>query len=230
MTRPIGLLMLDSQFPRIPGDMGNPATWDIPMIWKTVDAALPSRIVADDPREFLEKFIEAGHQLVADGACGITTSCGFLSLYQDDMRAALDVPVATSSLMQVPMINATLPHGRHCGILTISETHLSPAHLAAARVPDGTPVGGVDPSSEFARKILGNATTLDTVQACEDCVSAAQELCAKDPDIGALVLECTNMTPYAAEIAQTCRRPVYTIVNFITWFHAGICPRTFSEV
>ena len=47
------------------------------------------------------------------------------------------------------------------------------------------------------------------------------------PDIGAIILECTNMVPYAPDIARASGRPVYSIYTYLTWFHAGLMPRVF---
>ena len=104
----VGILMLDAQFPRIPGDMGNATTWPFPVHYKIVRGASPDHVVRKGANGLLDTFIAAGRELVADGVDGITTNCGFLSLFQHDLAAALDVPVATSSLMQVQMVQSLL--------------------------------------------------------------------------------------------------------------------------
>ncbi|MCB1362671.1 MAG: aspartate/glutamate racemase family protein, partial [Rhodobacteraceae bacterium] len=121
----VGILMLETRFPRIPGDMGNALTWPFPVQYRVVRGASPDRVVRGDPRELTGAFIAAGHDLIAAGCDGITTNCGFLALVQEQLRAALGVPVATSSLMQVPMVQAMLPPGRRVAILTVSEATLS---------------------------------------------------------------------------------------------------------
>ncbi len=136
----VGILMLDARFPRIFGDMGNALTWPFPVHYKIVRNASPDLVVRGQAKNMLENFIAAGRELVADGVDGITTNCGFLALYQKELSDALQVPVATSSLMQVAMVNRLLPTGKKAGILTISASSLTPAHLAAAGVPDNTPI------------------------------------------------------------------------------------------
>jgi hypothetical protein len=140
----IGILMLEARFPRIPGDMGNALSWPFPVHYRVVRGASPDRVVRHRAEGLLDAFIEAGRELVADGADGITTNCGFLSLFQAELAEALAVPVATSSLMQAPLIQATLPPGRRVGILTISAETMTAEHLAKAGVPDGTPVMGTE--------------------------------------------------------------------------------------
>ena len=222
----VGILLLDTGFPRVLGDIGNQGTWPFPVRYKTVEGASPEAIVQGDPREMLGAFVAAGQELVREGVQGITTTCGFLSLLQDDLKSSLGVPVATSSLMQIPLINALLPPSKRAGIITISRDSLSPAHLAAAGAPEDTPVIGTD-GSHFSAAILGNSPELDTAAAQVEIRMAAQELCQQHPDIGALVLECTNMPPYAAAVAEATGLPVYSIYSFVCWFQSGLMPRKF---
>lgn len=221
----VGILMLEARFPRIPGDMGNALTWPFPVHYRIVRDATPDRAVRQGASGLLDAFIAAGRALVADGVDGITTNCGFLSLFQRDLQAALQVPVAASSLMQVPLVDRLLPPGKRAGILTISAGSLTGAHLAAAGCPADTPVMGTEGGREFTRAILDNEEALDVEAARADNVEAAQALLARNPEVGAIVLECTNMVPYAADIRAATGVPVYSIESFVTWFHSGLVPR-----
>ncbi|WP_067335151.1 aspartate/glutamate racemase family protein [Stappia indica] len=221
----VGILMLEARFPRIPGDMGNALTWPFPVHYRIVRDATPDRAVRQGASGLLDAFIAAGRELVADGVDGITTNCGFLSLFQRDLQAALQVPVAASSLMQVPLVDRLLPPGKRAGILTISAGSLTGAHLAAAGCPADTPVMGTEGGREFTRAILDNEEALDVEAARADNVEAAQALLARNPEVGAIVLECTNMVPYAAYIRAATGVPVYSIESFVTWFHSGLVPR-----
>lgn len=223
----VGILMLEARFPRIPGDVGNALTWPFPVLYKVVRGASPDRVVRRQGEGLLDAFIKAARVLVADGADGITTNCGFLALFQKELADAVNVPVLTSSLMQVGMVNRLLPKGKRAGILTISGSTLSRDHLERAGVPAGTPIGTTEGRREFTRAILDNLPEMDVEAARADNVEAARELAAKYPDIGALVLECTNMVPYAADIREAARVPVFTMETFICWFQGGLVPRRF---
>ena len=223
----VGILMLEAQFPRIPGDMGNALSWPFAVHYRVVRDASPDRVVRRGAKGLLPAFIDAAAGLVADGVDGITTNCGFLSLFQADLAAAVGVPVATSSLMQVAQVNALLPPGKRCGILTISSSTLTEQHLQAAGVPDGTPIGSTEDGEEFTRVILGDELTLNVDAARRDNVQAALSLRDRHPDLGAIVLECTNMTPYAAAIREAVGLPVFSIHSFVTWFQSGLMPRDF---
>src|SRR5215204_3153866 len=104
----LGILMLEAQFPRIPGDMGNATTWPFPVLYRVVRGASPRRVVMEQAAGLLEAFLNAAKELVELGADGVTTNCGFLSLYQEDIARHVGVPVATSSLMQAPFIQCLL--------------------------------------------------------------------------------------------------------------------------
>lgn len=227
MAARLGILMLDSRFPRIRGDVGNPDSWPFPVRYATVPGATPAAVVCDDVEPLVADFIAAGRGLVAQGCTGIATTCGFLALIRPRLTEALGVPVAASALEQAGQIAASLPPGQELGVLTISAATLTPAHLRAAGVPDGTPVAGLEGGS-FARTILGDRPELDVEAAREEMVAAAVALVAAQPRVGAILLECTNMVPYAPDIAATTGRPVYSIHSYLCWFHAGLSPPRFS--
>ena len=213
----LGILMLDAQFPRILGDMGNARTWPFPVRYKIVRGASPEVVVLQGAEGTLDAFIEAGRELVAEGCRIITTNCGFLAKFQAELSTALGVPVATSALLQAAAIQAVLPPGRRVGILTISAATLTEAHLQAAGVPEGTPVAGIADGCEFQRAILGNALTLDVDQAEADLAAAARAFQAAHPHLGAILLECTNMPPYKKAIAEATGLPVFSIETYVKW-------------
>jgi Asp/Glu/hydantoin racemase len=192
-----------------------------------VPGASPDRVVRQRAAGLLDAFVAGAHELVRMGVDGITTNCGFLSLFQSELAAAAGVPVAASSLMQAPLIERLLPPGRRVGILTISRAALTPEHLAAAGVAADTPVVGTEGGREFSRAILGDELKLD-VAACErDLLEAVDALVRDHPEVGALLLECTNMCPHAHALRAHTGLPVFDMVSFVTWFHAGLAPRRF---
>ncbi len=225
----IGVLMLETRFPRIPGDIGHAESFPFPLQYRVVRGATPDRAVRQDPRALVDDFIKAGRDLVDMGCDGITTTCGYLSLIQDQIKDALGVPVAASSLMQVPMVQTLLPTGQKVGILTVSQAALTDAHLAAAGVPLDTPIVGTEGGRAFYDGFLNNRVEIDIPACRADLLDAANELCRDHPEVGAIVLECTNMVPFAYDIRRDTGLPVYSIESFLTWFQAGLMPRRFSK-
>ena len=203
----LGILMLQTRFPRPPGDIGHPASFSVPTRRLVVEGATPGQVVreAADLRGsgLVERFVVAARQLEADGAAAITTSCGFLVLFQRELQEAVRVPVVASSLLMLPPLLAA---GRRAGVLTVSAQRLGPAYLEAAGVSAervaAIPVEGIAPDSVFTATVLGDFPDWDAAQAAADVVDAAVRLHRRVPALDTLVLECTNLPPYAALIEQ----------------------------
>ena len=226
---PLGILMLDARFPRIPGDMGHAGTWPFPVLYRVVRDATPARVVLDGAAGLLPRFLDAAADLVAMGAEAVTTNCGFLSLFQAELAAHVRVPVATSSLMQVPWVQAMLPLGRRVGVVTVCAASLTPAHLLAAGVPLDVPVAGTEGGREFHRVLIrAEAQDMDIALARQDVLDAGRDLVRRHTEVGAIVLECTNMPPYAAAMQAELGMPVYDIYSMVGWFHAGLRPRAWG--
>ena len=151
----LGCLMLESSFPRIPGDMGNAETWPFPMLYRVVRGATARRVVREKAEGLFDAFCIAADELVADGADGITTTCGFLALMQKPLAAHCRVPVATSSLMQVPLAQAMLPPGKRVGVITYCAETLTPAHFSDRLTHVLEPVQAVVQPGESLRETLG---------------------------------------------------------------------------
>jgi hypothetical protein len=131
--------------------------------------------------------------------------------------------------MQIPFIERILPPGKRVGVLTISAANLTDAHLRAAGADPATPVVGTDDGSEFSQAILGDEERLDVAAAERDILDAGAALVAAHRDIGAIVLECTNMVPYARSLSARLGLPVFSIYSFVSWFQAGLVPRDFGH-
>ena len=225
----VGVCMLDTQFPRIHGDIANARTWNVPVHYRVVPGSTPKAAVYDKGEGILEGFIDAAKHLVKMGADGITTNCGFLSLFQEEMANAVNVPVATSSLMQTQMVQSLLPKNKKVGILTIHKPSLTEKHLKAANVPLDTPIVGTENGKEFTRVILNDEMEMDVDLARQDHLDAVEELMKKHSNIGAIVMECTNMSPFAADVRKKFNVPVFNIYTFIEWFQSGLLPTRLSQ-
>lgn len=220
--------MLETSFPRIPGDIGNATTFAFPVNYASVPGSSAFNTVKALSEGKLDSFIATAKALEALGVDGLTTNCGYLSIFQDELCEELSIPVATSSLLQVPMVQRILPAGRTVGIITFDREALVPEVLRAAGVPKNTLIEGLD-GLELNRVILEDEGELDVEQVRRDMVAAAQRLLARDPQVGAIVLECTNMPPYAADIQRECGVPVFSVVSLVNWFQSGLLPKVFPS-
>lgn len=199
MAKTLGLLMLDTRFPRVPGDVGHPRTFAFPVRRAVVRGASPQRVVRERDPALLAPFIDAARGLVAQGCAALTTSCGFLVAFQDALQAALPVPVWTSSLLLLP----ALPNA---GVLTVD---------AAALALPGVPVEGLAPGCAFQRTLLDDLPTLDEADARVQTLAAAQRLVARAPQLTDIVLECTNLPPHADAIRAATGRRVHDITTLV---------------
>jgi Asp/Glu/hydantoin racemase len=220
----VGILMLDTQFPRIPGDMGNAGTFDFPVCYHRVPGASPDRVVRHGQRELLPAFVEGARLLERQGVRAITTNCGFLAKFQSELAAAVSVPVFTSSLMLVPLVHRMLPAGRAVGILTVDASALNAEHFAGAGITGDMKVvvAGLETEKEFTRVLLDDLLTLDVDAARQEHLAVAGRMLAAHPEIAALVLECTNMPPYRADIQAATGLPVFDITALVRMVHDAV--------
>jgi Asp/Glu/hydantoin racemase len=209
----LGLLMLQTRFPRPLGDVGHPCTFDFDVRRHVVLGATPGRVVRGNDAAVLRSFINSARELVAEGCAAIATSCGFLARWQSQLQAALPVPVWSSALLQLAEQQA---QGRRCGVITIEASSLGAAHLQGVGADPATPVEGITPGSALHRTLLDNLPTLDLDDAQQQVLAAAQRLRTRYPDIETLVLECTNLPPYAPALRQATGLPVLDIVTLLT--------------
>jgi hypothetical protein len=225
----MGIMMLDTGFQRLPGDIGYAPTWRFPVQFAVVRGATPDRIVKPNADGMLDLFLRAADDLVALGVDGITTSCGFLAILHPQLVAHCAVPVATSSLLQIPLVQSILPKGKSVGVLTADKDALSPDHFRAVGCPTDLPVVGMPPDGIFRHNNRTGQPVVDRAAQEREVLGMAEQLLRENPDVGAIVSECTNLPPYSAQIERTFGVPVYDIIGFVEWFHAGLKPRRYTE-
>jgi Asp/Glu/hydantoin racemase len=217
--KPLGILMLDTRFPRIVGDIGNPASFDFPVILRTMEGIGPDDAVAahpDRPR-VMAALADNARELAEAGAAGISTSCGFLALYQDELAKVSPVPVATSALLLIARLK-----GRKVGVITASARNLTPAHLEAVGAPGDTPVEGMPEGGSFAATFIANGTTLDRNAVEREAIVAGRALLMKHPEVDTIVLECTNLPPYKTALQRALGLPVHDVLDLLKDFHARL--------
>ena len=200
--------MLDTQFLRPLGDVGNPDSWPFPVIIERVEGAFAHTVVSGTYAA-VEPFIEAGQRLAERGACAVTTTCGFLVRHQMALEVALAVPVRTSTLLSYGALQQTLGESRRVAILTINKEALVSTIRAAAGIPHDALIVDLPGESHFRRAVLDAAFPLDPQTAENEWVSLALSVQRAHPHIGQWLFECANMPPYAGAVAAATGLPVY---------------------
>jgi hypothetical protein len=228
----LGVLMLDTCFPRPLGDIGNAETWPFPVRYHVVRGAAPLRVVGERPDPvLLEPFLAGARDLEAFGVQVITTSCGFLAAFQREIAAAVAVPVVTSSLLQAPVVARTLRPHQRVAILTalpdLNDLHFTPAGFAADDARFAISVLPED--CVFNRAYLENRPDCDLEMVERELVELARLAVREHDPVGALVLECTNFAPYSQAIRAATGLPVYTINTLILSTMAAVDERRFAD-
>jgi hypothetical protein len=194
-----------------------------------VKEASINRVVKQGDPALLQPFIDGAKELEEAGVRAITTTCGFLILFQDEIAKALKIPVYTSSLMQIPLVYKMLGEGHRVGILTADSSSLSERHLAKAGVTSiPLAIHGMQVYEEFARAYLKDETEIDFDKIQGEVLSAAKEVMAKYSDLGAFVFECANMSGYSAAVRAATGLPVFDIVTLTNFVYYGVLGRSFQ--
>ncbi len=225
----IGILMLETVFPRIPGDVGNPETFPYPVMYRVVKGAVPDRVVRDADPQLIRLFSDAAVDLEQAGVKAISTSCGFLAVFHRELANAVNVPMFTSSLLQVHAARAIIKTNQKVGIITASERSLTHEHLAGVGIDSyPTAIVGMDESEEFSAVFIRGKKTIDVEKCRQEMVTAARNLVASHPDVGAIVLECTNMPPYTRDVQAVTGLPVFDVVTMINTAYATVVKQRFG--
>lgn len=218
---PIGILMNESSFPRVPGEMGNAWTWDFPVRYRVVKGARFEKVVDGGlpEEELLQPYIEAAKELEAEGVRAITTNCGFVALYQEKIKEHISIPIFASSLLQIPLVYELLPKGQIVGVMTVDSSKLTPQHFACAGAADiPKVVYGMQDEEEFTHFMREDRREVDTEKCRQDHIRVAVRMIREHPEVGAIVLECTNMPPWSKDVQEVTGRPVFdicTLTNYV---------------
>lgn len=209
----IGVLSLESCFPKPPGHIKNPSSLRFTTMYEMLDGITVPELLGNPTGEMKDRLIAAAQRLEAKGVKAITGSCGFLALFQREIAEAVSVPVFVSALIQVPMVYHMTQ--APVGVLTASAASLTPAHLegvGAAQVP--IEVQGLDETEEFASVILRNErTAMDLGKISDEVIAAGLELKERAPDIRSIVLECTDLPPYARSLQAELGLPIFDLTT-----------------
>jgi len=215
-------MMLDTHFPRVPGDIGNATTFPFPIVYRVIKGADSKRVVIEADPALIQPFIDAALELTAEGCKAITTSCGFLAIFQKEIAAAVPVPVATSSLMQVGMVSQMLKPGQIVGIITARAASLGEKHFRGVDIEDVPKVVyGID-NTKLGATFFEDLNHIDIELAEKEMLEVADKMLAEHPNIGAIVLECTNMPPFARAIQRRTGLPVFDIITLIKYLHNAV--------
>ena len=225
---PIGILCLESLFPKPRGHMRNPLTYGFPTVTRVIRGVDIPRLLFNPTPDLLEPFIQAAKELEADGVQAITGSCGFMARFQNQIAAELHIPVFLSSLLQLPLVR--LMHGEKAeiGVLTASSQALTPAHFANCATPmESVHIRGMEGNPEFWETIIeGKRHDFDMERLEAEIVGSAAAF-AREKALDALVLECTDLSAFSAPIQRAINLPVYDINSLVEYAYYAVCRKDY---
>ena len=225
----IGILLLDTNVPFIQGDVANAKSYNYPVRYKRVDKLTAEAIFAHD-RSFLDAMIAAARELEQEGVRAITGDCGFMALFQREVKNAVSIPVFLSSLIQLPLIGQTLREEQRIGIITANKNALTPDLLAAVGCTgtDNYVIKGLENTVYFRKAAIDEAGTLDSDCIREEVLSVALHL-AQDPLVGALLLECSLLPVYGQAVSLATNLPVFDFLTMIDFVQSSLVKKSFPD-
>lgn len=226
----IGILLLDSRAPFIQGDVGNAKSYSYPVRFKRVDGLTVARIFKHD-RSFLEKMINGARELEREGVKAVTGDCGFMALYQQEVKEAVNVPVFLSSLIQIPFIRATLPAYAKVGIITANADSLSAELFSSLGIAldQSLVLSGLQDKLAFYQAAIAENGTLDSDLIRQEVREAAQEMVKADSGIRSILLECSMLPPYGAAVREATGLPVYDFLTMINHVRSAVVKQEFPD-
>lgn len=228
----IGVLCAEWNIPFVPGDLNNASTFGFPVRYLTVDGARGASVLTGDASGYAGNFVRAAKTLEAEGVRAITGNCGYMAAYQQEVAASVSVPVFMSSLLQAPLLAAMLGPRRRLAVLVASQDGITDAVLegAGVRLPDRGQLvfRGLDRKAHFNEVVLRECGVLDTARLRGEVVETAVEAVREDPTIGAILLECSDLPPYAKDVHEATGLPVFDWASFIRYVHEATEPRRYT--
>ncbi|MDZ7758631.1 MAG: aspartate/glutamate racemase family protein, partial [Desulfovermiculus sp.] len=215
---PIGILILNASYPCIPGNVGNATSFPFPVRYKEVREASIDGLISQRDPALIEPFVRGAQELEGEGVRAIAGACGFMALFQREIAQSVQIPICMSSLLQIPFMRQILHGKAQIGILTANAQALTTDHFTAVGVNtlEDLVIQGLEGATEFRQAILEEKGTLDATRMEKEVVAAAQGLVDSNPDIGALLFECSDLPPFAHSVQQATGRPVF---DFNTMIH-----------
>lgn len=225
----IGILLLDTSVPFIPGDVANATTYSFPVRFQKVEGFTVARAIAKDPSIF-EALQAAAASLADQGVRAVTGDCGFMGIHQVKLAESLDIPVFLSSLLQIPFMTAITGRSAKVGVITADSRSLNEDMLLQMNIQevDRVVVEGMEHRPHFSSFAIEETGGLDAEAVEAEVVSAALKLMDKSPSVGAILLECSLLPPYAAAVQQAIKLPVFDYVTLIDFVFSAVVKQHFK--
>ena len=233
----VGIMKFENKlYPMLPGDVGNATTYTFPVLIREIPGVNnnPYPPLTDDNGEYtpiVKKCIDAAKTLEQDGVRSIAMCCGFFSLIQPIIAAAVNIPVLTSPIIMVPVIQQMLKPEQSVLVVTASKNRLSEEFFTSVgvNINERVVVAGLDNCESFNSMYFGgNAIAIESDDMRNDLINVICDAQKVRPDIGAVLLECTGLPPFADSIQTKTGLPVFDFIACIEWMHRAVVAKTYT--
>ncbi|MDJ0801028.1 MAG: aspartate/glutamate racemase family protein [Calothrix sp. MO_167.B12] len=231
ITPAIGILGLEDgheeafpQFESILGNIAHLQTFKFPVLYKRVKGLYYSTLIANPDPQVLKAVVEAAQELERAGVKAIGAACGFTAIFQRELAHAVDIPVFASSLVMIPMVHQMLKADQKVGVITFYQEKLTQQHFYNSGVTKEIDLCtiGLEGTGEWSNIFCNPDAPFDGEQFGRDVVEAAKTLVAKNPNVGAIILECGDLPPFAAAIREAVGLPVFDLVTLVNMVYETV--------
>ena len=233
----LGVILFDDYPPAFPGDVRNPSAFPYPIQYEVADGVNNETLVFGTDIELCRNAVlKAAQKLEKLGCRAITGECGYFSLFQRDVADVVDLPVFMSSLLQVPLAQMIISKNKTVGIAAALRNCLTDEHLINVGIDpeSNVKIFGVEddyPCPEFSnlwdhsKRPEIPCADYDTAE--KDFVFACSDFIKKNPDVGALVLECSGHPTFGRAIQREIDLPVFDWSTLMDYVYSVVVHRDF---
>ncbi|MGT2743368.1 aspartate/glutamate racemase family protein [Streptococcus plurextorum] len=221
----IGIITIDYDYVKLPGNVANATTFSFPVIYEVV--SFPIEDLFEGKTEILDQIIQAAQRLEKKGVRAIVGACGYFNHFQEQIKSAVSVPVYMSSVLQIPLIKMGLRSDQKVAVIVADGEGANREFFAKANANiDDCIVQEIGTLESFA-PIRYIKPYLDNAALTRDLVAVVKDLTDKHPEIGAVLLECSDLPPYAASIQREVGLPVFDFITLINWVYNAVVKRDY---
>jgi len=229
---PIGILMLDTFTPFIPGDVGNASTYDYPVRYETVEGLTVKRIFSKDKSAY-NTLYTAAKNLQSQGVRAITGDCGFMAIFQNKLKEQLDVPIFLSSMLQVPFITNLISENAKIGVLSANGASLNDKNLlkeVGINNEDKIIIKGLEDKENFNKAIIEEVGILESEKVEKEVVNTAVNLVNDNPEIEVILQECSVLPPYSHAVQEATKLPVFDYITMINYVYSAVVQKDYQGI
>ena len=212
---PIGIIAIDLDYPKLPGNVVNASTYRFPVLYEKVSFEIEA-LFRGDPA-IRTQIVEAAVKLEGAGVRAIVGACGFFAHFQDAVKEAVHVPVFLSSLCQLPVIKTGLKKDQKIAVVAASGESVTDELLSHVGGNSSDIVVFDVGSWESFAPIRWGKTKLDNGRLTKDLIALGERIRTDYPQVGAVLLECSDLPPYAWAVQKGSGLPVYDFITLINW-------------